>query len=275
MQMRLGKYSELWPIDPSSDEPPINFSGWPEKKRFSLVLSHDVDTQKGHDQCEKLMQLEESLGFRSSFNFVPERYKVSIDLIKKLKSRGFEVCVHGLKHDGKLFSSKKIFEKRAKKINEYIKQWDINGFTAPSMICNLSWIHELNIKHSTCTFDTDPFEPTPVGSKTIFPFIVNNENGNEGFVELPYTLPQDHCLYIILKEKNNEVWKRKLDWIAQRGGMALLNTHPDYMNFTNKRNKMEEYSIELYSDFLKYVLNAYADDFWHALPEDVANFIKS
>jgi hypothetical protein len=37
-----------------------------------LVLSHDVDTRKRYDNVLKLAELEEKLGFRSSFNFVPE-----------------------------------------------------------------------------------------------------------------------------------------------------------------------------------------------------------
>ena len=44
-------------------------------------------------------------------------------------------------------------------------------------------------------------------------------------------MPQDHLLFVILQEKNIDIWKRKLDWIAEKGGMALLNTHSDYMSF--------------------------------------------
>jgi hypothetical protein len=33
-----------------------------------------------------------------------------------------------------------------------------------------------------------------------------------------------------MKEKNIHKWKKKLGWIAECGGMALLNTHPGYMN---------------------------------------------
>ena len=110
---KRSKNYHIWPIDPKSGTPPQDWKGWPNNKKFALVLSHDVDTQKGHDKCYNLMEIEESLGFRSSFNFVPERYRVSKDLRNDLVDRGFEVGVHGLKHDGKLFSNKEIFEKRA------------------------------------------------------------------------------------------------------------------------------------------------------------------
>ena len=95
---------------------------------------------------------------------------------------------------------------------------------------NLEWIHDLDIEYAS-TFDTDPFEPQSDGVGTIFPFWVSGNSNQKGYVELPYTLPQDFTLFILMKEKNIDIWKQKLDWIAENGGMALVNTHPDYMNF--------------------------------------------
>jgi len=268
------KYSHIWPIDPAAVEPPQGWKGWPNNKEFAVVLSHDVDTREGHDRCYQLMDIEEKLGFRSSFNIVPENYRVSKALINTIKYRGFEVCVHGLKHDGKLFFSKHLFDKSAIRINDYLKKWGAAGFTSPSMFHNLKWMHALNISHSTSTFDTDPFEPQPDGIGTIFPFWVKNSSPAKGYVELPYTLPQDFTLFILMKEKNIKIWKDKLDWIAKRGGMALFNVHPDYINFNEKKNRNEEYTVELYIEFLEYIKEKYKDQYWHALPRDVARFWK-
>ena len=184
------KYAHLWPIDPAGGKVPEDWPGWPENKKFALVLSHDVDTKKGHDRVHDLLTIEKSLGFKSAFNFVPERYTVSKNLIEQIKKEGFEVNVHGLKHDGKLFKSRKVFKEQAQRINHYLEDWQSKGFTAPSMICNLEWLHDLKIQHSTCTFDTDPFEPIPNPSGTIFPFAVKNLRTGHTFIELPYTLPQ-------------------------------------------------------------------------------------
>jgi len=218
------------------------------------------------------MELEESLGFRSSFNFVPERYTVSKKLLKDIADRGFQVCVHGLKHDGKLFSSRKIFERRSIRINQYIKEWGVEGFTTPSMLRNPEWIYELNVKHCTSTFDTDPFEPQPRGIGTIYPFYMQNKSSGNGFVELPYTLPQDFTLFILMKEKTIDIWKKKLDWIVQKQGMALLNTHSDYMGFNESKLGVEEYPVEYYLNFLKYIKHKYNGQYWHALPKEVASF---
>ena len=69
-----------------------------------------------------------------------------------------------------------------------------------------------------------------------------------------------------MKEKNIDIWKRKLDWIAEHGGMALINTHPDYMNFKNSSLGLEEYPVNYYTDFLKYVLKKYKGKFINKLP---------
>jgi hypothetical protein len=47
-------------------------------------------------------------------------------------------------------------------------------------------------------------------------------NPERHYVELPYTLPQDSTLFLVLRELNNDIWKHKLDWIAMNGGMALV-----------------------------------------------------
>jgi hypothetical protein len=267
------KYKNIWPIFKSSEAQPENWKGWPEGKNFAFILTHDVELQGGHDKCLKLASLEKELGFVSSFNFVPERYNVSPELRNKLVKLGFEVGVHGLNHDGKLFSSKKIFDERAKKINEYIRQWNAAGFRAPAMHHNLEWIHGLNITYDLSTFDTDPFEPQSDGVGTIFPFIVTSKDNDSQYVELPYTLVQDFTLFILMQEKDIQVWKNKVDWIAEKGGMALVNVHPDYIDFGNGKSKKEEFPVQLYIDLLKYIKEKFSDKYWNAPPKVVANHI--
>jgi hypothetical protein len=269
------KYANVWPIDPNSATLPNGWRGWPEGKQFALVLSHDVDTLKGYNNVLKLAELEEKMGFRSQFNFVPERYgRVSIDLLNELKSRGFGVGVHGLKHDGKLFSSIKIFNERAPIINSYLEAWGTRSFTTPSMIRNHEWMHDLDMDFCTSTFDTDPFEPQSDGAGTIFPYWVQNESTGHRFLELPYTLVQDFTLFVLLGEKNIDIWRQKLDWIAAKGGMALLNSHPDYMNFEGDRCGPEEYQTQQYRKLLAYAHTRLREQYWHALPIQVYQTLK-
>jgi peptidoglycan/xylan/chitin deacetylase (PgdA/CDA1 family) len=265
-------YQDVWPINRGAAAAPEKWIGWPEQKKFALILCHDVDTAKGHDQCTKLMNMEKELGFKSSFNFVPEDYQVSPKLRQELADAGFEIGVHGLKHDGRLFLNRKIFERGAPKINSYLKDWGAVGFYSPAMCRNSDWISEFNIEYSCSTFDTDPFEPQPNGVGTIFPLWIFNSARARGYVEIPYTLPQDHCLFVILKEKTNTIWIEKLDWIAENGGLVRINTHPDYMNFDGTGVGPEGYSVTLYRDFLEYIKTKYAGQYWHVLPRDLAAF---
>lgn len=273
--MKRRSCRDVWPIDRRAGKVPEGWRGWPGNKRFALVLTHDVDTFKGHERCHRLLQLEETLGFRSSFNFVAAEYRVSHELRHHIYDSGFEVGVHGLVHNRKMYESRTVFQEHAVRINDCLREWSSVGFRSPCMYHNLEWIHELNISYDASTFDTDPFEPQPDGVGTIFPFYVPGDSSPCGYVELPYTLPQDFTLFVILRERNIAIWKEKLDWIAECGGMALLNTHPDYMYFGNGKKGHEEYPAELYQELLTYLRARYDGDYWHVLPKEMANFCWS
>jgi glycosyltransferase involved in cell wall biosynthesis len=285
LRKRIG---DVWPIMPGSEHPPENWPGWPGGKKFAFVLTHDVESKAGLGKCRSLMQLELELGFRSSFNFVPEgSYRVPAGLREELTAYGFEVGIHDLKHDGHLFASHRGFKRRAERINGYARKWGASGFRSGFMLRNLDWLHDLDVQYDASTFDTDPFEPQPDGGHTIFPFWVPRPNGSSanghesttasssraGYVELPYTLPQDSTLFLVLRESSPEIWMRKLDWIAQHGGMVLLDVHPDYMSFNGSPQTTNEYPVALYREFLDYVKTRYAGEYWHALPKEVAAHI--
>ena len=162
---------DVWPIMPGSERPPEGWPGWPDGKKFAFVLTHDVEGKQGVENCRQLAELEQKLGFRSSFNFVPEgNYTVPSALRSWLTDRGFEVGVHDLHHDGQLYSSREEFSQKAQRINEVLKEWGAVGFRSGYMLRNLEWIKELDIAYDASTFDTDPFEPQPDGVDTIFPF---------------------------------------------------------------------------------------------------------
>jgi len=264
-------YREVWPIDQSAGSTPPQFLGWPNGKRFSVVLTHDVDTARGVARTRQLMELELEMGFRSSFNFVAHDYELPPELRGLLVDQGFEVGVHGLEHNRSLYDSASAFAEHAKGINSYLKAWGAVGFRSPCVYHNFEWLHGLDISYDASSFDTDPFEPQSDGVKTIFPILQKGQQSAKGYVELPYTLPQDFTLYILFGERNIEIWKRKLQWIAERGGMALVNTHPDYMCFDG-RPRFDEYPVELYRDLLMHIQGEYRGEYWHLLPHEMATY---
>jgi hypothetical protein len=266
--------ASVWPINDGTARAPEWWSGWPGGKKFAFVLTHDVEGKRGLERCRALADLELKLGFHSSFNFVPEgAYETPSSLRLFLSEHGFEIGVHDLHHDGTLYRSEAEFNFGAERINQHLEHWQAVGFRSAFMFHNLDWLKKLNVLYDASTFDTDPFEPQPDGCNTIFPFWVERSDGS-GYIELPYTLPQDSTLFLILREKTNEIWKRKLDWIAEHGGLALVNVHPDYMAFVDRPSRIE-FSAGLYEEFLSHVSAQFGGDAWFALPRDVAQFVKN
>jgi len=229
---------------------------WPEGKDYAFVLTHDVETIHGQSNIARIADLEESFGFRSSFNFVPERYKLDHPLINDLRQRGFEIGVHGLKHDGKLYFSHDKFIKRAEKINHYLNELGAVGFRSPLMHRNPYWLQALKIEYDLSFFDTDPYEPMPGGCMSIWPYFIGH------FVELPYTLVQDCTLVMVLGEKTPRIWLEKVSFIEKYHGMALLNSHPDYLNQPDIWN--------IYVRFLEEMKER--RNYWHVLPQEVARW---
>jgi|SRR6266516_2146682 len=270
-QSRKGRFASSWPISPSAGQAPEGWPGWPGGKEFAVVLTHDVERSEGLERCRQLMELEAKLGFRSSFNFVPEGdYSTPREFREFLTNSGFEVGVHDLRHDGKLYLTRAIFRKNAEKINRYLADWNAAGFRGGFMHHRLDWLHKLNVLYDSSTFDTDPFEPQPDGVDTIFPFWIPRPGG--GYVELPYTLTQDFTMFVLLSERTTAIWERKLDWIAQNGGMVLINTHPDYMDFGGSGCGPGLFPGSLYEGFLKKLASKYEGRYWHALPKGMAEF---
>ena len=273
IKKELKEVADRWPIDERAAARPEAWPGWPDQKQFALILTHDVESARGLPRVLELAKIEKEMGFRSAFNFVAQDYPVDPGLIRNLKDQGFEVGVHGLHHRGNLFHSRKHFMEQVPQINHTLRKWEASGFRAPSMYHNLDWIGHLDIEYDMSPFDTDPFEPQPDGVGTIFPFWCS-ANVHPGYVELPYTLPQDHTLFILIGEKSIAIWKKKLDWIVENEGMVLLITHPDYMNDGKGRCGMSEYPMELYIEFLEYVQNKYKTRYWNPLPREIAGFWK-
>lgn len=275
LRMRLAHVQDVWPISESAGNPPFGWRGWPDGKQFAVVITHDVESARGLDKVRALAEIDLKYGFKSSFNIVPCKYTVPTATRWWLQNQGFEIGVHDYNHDGKLYKSKEIFDKRAAVINQFLKEWNVVGFRSAAMHHNLDWISELDIKYDCSTFDTDPFEPQPDSVNTIFPYWYQKKGSDKGFVEVPYTLPQDFTLFVIKKEKDCSIWKDKIKWIAEKGGMATVIVHPDYVNFDKfKKNGICEYSISLYEEFLDHIRSDYCLLYWNPLPKELSREIK-
>lgn len=264
-----------WPVDTSvetlhhrmmqlilkmmdEDLPMISF--WPNGSNFCLVLTHDVETSIGFENIKLITDIERKHGFRSVWNFVPKRYKIDKNILDKLQENGFEVGVHGLYHDGKLFQSKDEFLKRAEEINNYLQEWNSVGFRSPSAMRKIDWISEnININYDTSCPTTELYGAQPGGCCSVFPFIYGN------MVELPITLQQDHTLLETLRitpEQMVKQWLETIQVIKKLNGLVLLIVHPDYLLSKERLLAYEKFLQIMKGDF----------DCWNALPRDAANW---
>src|SRR5260370_1430837 len=89
--------------------------------------------------------------------------------------------------------------------NQRGRRGDAAGVRGGAMLDDLSALGAVNMLYDASTFDTDPFEPQPDGVNTVFPFLVSRDDGS-AYVELPYTLPQDFTLFLLLQETSADIW---------------------------------------------------------------------
>jgi hypothetical protein len=227
---------------------------WPEGFSAAAVLTHDVEGLEGQVRCEQVASLEATHGFRSCFNFVAERYPLDYALMGELRQRGCEIGVHGIKHDGKKFSSRATFEARLAALRHYQQEWQADGFRSPATHRKWEWMPELPFTYDSSYPDTDPYEPIPGGCGSPWPFHIGR------LVELPITMPQDHTLWEILRLRAGDIWREKAMRLRDCQGLINIIVHPDYLSTARRWEEYETFLTWLRADAR----------IWSALPREVA-----
>ncbi|HET7514455.1 MAG TPA: hypothetical protein VFJ60_06610 [Gaiella sp.] len=237
-------------------EPLPQIGWWPDGARWAVVLTHDVERARGYGFVEQLVSIEARYGMRSAWYFVPERdYRVDDELVRRLTEDGSEVCVHGLRHDGRDLQPG-VFEKRLPAMRSYAERWGSIGFRAPSTQRSPEAIAALGCDHDSSYSDVARFEPQGGGSCSWLPFFFDD------VVELPITMPMDHTLFELLGHTDEKIWVEKAGFLRDRGGMALMLTHPDYLQNETTRSAYEAFLAHVARDATA----------WHALPRDVSDW---
>jgi hypothetical protein len=228
---------------------------WPAGRTWALVLTHDVETAAGVCRIPVLRDIDRRAGHRGSWNLVPRRYSVDDALVAELQAGGLEVGVHGLYHDGRDLDPRE-FPHRLPQMRAWAERWGAVGFRSPATHRDWDLMSALPFEYDSSSPDSDPFEPQPGGCCSWLPFFVGP------VVELPITLPQDHTLYVILRARDGQPWIDKAEHIRARGGLALLVTHPDYVDAAPTAAAYEQLLAHFEDD----------PDVWRALPSEVASW---
>lgn len=197
---------------------------WPDGAPSCAVMTHDVETESGRDFCGDLMDLDDAYGIKSSFQIVPEeRYTVSERFLSGIRSRGFEVNVHDLNHDGQLFRNREQFLRRAERINQYGREFGAAGFRSAVLYRNLDWFGALDFSYDMSVPSVGHLEAQQGGCCSVMPFFIGE------ILELPVTTTQDYSLFHILDQYSIDLWKREIALITERHGLVSFIAHPDYL----------------------------------------------
>ncbi len=230
---------------------------WPDGTRSCAIITHDVETLAGRNFCSRLMDLDDSVAIKSSFQIVPEqRYDVPTSFLEDIRSRGFEINVHDINHDGQLFTSWETFLPLAERINAYAREFGAIGFRSGSLYRNPEWFTVLDFAYDMSIPNSARLEPQSGGCCTVLPFFIGE------ILELPVTTTQDYSLFHILNTYTLDLWKRQIARITDRHGLLSFIVHPDYV--------IEKRAKATYQALLAYIAQLRSDGvLWTPLPREV------
>ncbi len=174
---------------------------WPDGLTAAAALTHDVESADGLARAPIIAGWEEQRGFRSSFNVVADWYPIDAELLRELRQRGHEIGSHGICHDRSLFASRASFERQLPLLHEFAERAGAVGFRSPATHRVVEWLGDLPFSYDCTMPHSDPYEPIPGGTATLWPFFHGE------VVELPYTAPQDHTLYNLLGHRDSTLWR--------------------------------------------------------------------
>lgn len=249
LSLRAGKRKEI---------PFIWF--WPNGASSCAIMTHDVETAAGRDFCSSLMDIDDEFGVKASFQVVPEcRYDVPESYLQTIRSRGFEIDVQDLNHDGRLFRKREEFLRRATKINEYGRQYGAEGFRAAVLYRRQDWYDALEFSYDMSVPNVAHLDPQRGGCCTVMPYFVGD------LVELPVTMTQDYSLFHILQDHSIDLWKQQMASVMAKNGLMTFIIHPDYI--------IEQKEKATYETLLRYLTQLAAEkDVWMPLPKEVASW---
>jgi hypothetical protein len=236
---------------------------WPEGAPGCVVMTHDVEGGVGRDFCSALMDLDDAHGIKSAFQIIPEmRGGCPRALVDQVRSRGFEVNLHDLNHDGFLFHERGRFLERAAAINQYAHEFQCRGFRSGALYRRQDWFDAFEFSYDMSVPNVAHLEPQGGGCCTVMPYFVGN------ILELPLTTTQDYSLFHIIGEYSTRLWKLQIDLILAAHGLVTFITHPDYL--------VAERARTVYLDLLSHLETLRTErGVWMALPADVDAWWRS
>jgi hypothetical protein len=230
---------------------------WPDGAQACAVMTHDVEGPAGADFCGELMDIDDRYGIKSSFQLVPEvRSGDTRPVREEIGRRGFEVNLHDLNHDGRLFDNRPLFLERAALISHYSRAFECRGFRSGAMYRRQEWFDALDISYDMSVPNVAHLEPQRGGCCTVMPYFVGR------VLELPSTTVQDYSLFHILGDYTIDLWRQQSESILDQNGLMTFITHPDYL--------IEPRAREVYEQLLAHIVHLRSRrNVWTTVPSEV------
>ena len=233
---------------------------WPKGATGCAMVTHDVEGSGGARRCRELMDLDDQFGVRSAFQVVPGAPWAAngdtMQLVKELQRRGFEVNVHDLTHDGELFRDRERFLARAAAINARAREFGSRGFRSGAMNRRQEWFAVLEASYDMSVPNVAHLEPQRGGCCTVMPYFVGD------VLELPLTTSQDYTIFHVLGDYSTRLWEQQIRLILEQNGLVSVIAHPDYSLAPRARR--------VYTDLLSLLVQLRDERrVWLALPGEI------
>jgi len=205
------------------------------KNPSSLLITHDVETEKGLRRALSLKEVEDDVGVQSTWFLSSGEYSIPRDIARDLAD-GSIIGSHDVKHDGKLIHIcrhdelvQRVRESRVKL--EHVFEREVECFRSPLLQFSRRIVSALSEAGYRFDFSLPCWEP--VYPLTMSGFGVESVQKFEvdGVIETPLTLFQDHQLLNVLRINTHEVvkfWVEQAKLIHSLDGDIVLLIHPDY-----------------------------------------------
>jgi len=215
------------------------------KKPPSLVITHDIDSEKGLRRALSFKTVEDELNIQSIWFLPSYEYPIPRTLAKDLAD-GSTIGSHDTKHDGKLIHIhrhnelvERLSDSRSKL--EELFETEVRCFRAPLLQFNRQIVSALAEAGYTFDYSAPCWEPAH--GPTMGGFGVETAQGfmTDGVLEVPLTLFQDHQLLNVLgldTDSAIKLWIEQAKLICSFEGDIVLLTHP-HLAFSQDLQKYE------------------------------------
>jgi hypothetical protein len=229
---------------------------WPDGQKSCAILTHEVEESAGFDSCLPLMDMADSFGIKSSFQFIPEkRDAVSRALLDRIRVRGFEASFHDLRHDGHLYDRRETGLSCICSNNEDMKECSALEFRFGALYRRLDRCDADELSYDMSVPNVGHLDHQGGGCCTVMPYFIGN------VLELPVTT-QDDTRLDMFSDDSLDLWQRESRLITDNHGLLSFITHPDFI--------LEDRARETYVGLLAHLSRLRRQrEVWMTLPAEV------